>query len=138
MKICCHCKTEKDISEFYMRSDRKKPGSRCKICHALYYRDYYAKKPRRRKNVREHADRLRARNKSIVLEAKKTGCVDCGIKDPRVLDFDHLRDKEHNVSHLVSGMRSVKMLETEIAKCEVVCANCHRIRTHERRKAKNS
>jgi hypothetical protein len=47
------------------------------------------------------------------------------------MDFDHLHSKFKSISRLVSnGMSSA--LEAEIAKCEVVCANCHRIRTHNR------
>lgn len=69
------------------------------------------------------------------------GCVDCGYNEhPEALDFDHLRDKTKNVSTLatqsgtVSWVRLQARLEAEIAKCEVVCANCHRIRTFRRRK----
>lgn len=59
-------------------------------------------------------------------------CVDCGFNDPRALDFDHVRgEKEGNVSNMVCGGFSIKRIQAEIDKCEVRCANCHRIRTHE-------
>lgn len=58
-------------------------------------------------------------------------CVDCGESDPLVLEFDHLRDKEFNVSQGLFT-RGWKSLISEIAKCEVVCANCHRRRTARR------
>lgn len=60
-----------------------------------------------------------------------SGCVDCGEVDPIVLEFDHLRDKEFNLAHYAKA--SWERLHAEIAKCEVVCANCHRRRTHSRR-----
>jgi hypothetical protein len=50
-----------------------------------------------------------------------------------VLDFDHLGEKSYNVSDAIARVLSWARIELEIAKCEVVCANCHRIRTHERR-----
>jgi len=51
-------------------------------------------------------------------------CVDCGEPDPVVLEFDHLSDKEEDVSTLLA--RNWKLVLAEIAKCEVRCANCHR------------
>lgn len=67
----------------------------------------------------------------------KTPCVDCGINYPYyVMDFDHVRGRKHaNVMELVSTL-SKKKIDEEIAKCEIVCSNCHRIRTHVRRMAK--
>lgn len=59
-------------------------------------------------------------------------CVDCGESNIIVLQFDHLRDKRNMVSYLVSESYSMKRVLDEIAKCEVVCANCHLKRTAER------
>ena len=59
------------------------------------------------------------------------GCIDCGYKNsPVALDFDHVRDTKHMV---LARMRaySFASIDAEIAKCEVRCANCHRIKTHE-------
>ena len=68
----------------------------------------------------------------------KTACIDCGINYPYyVMDFDHVRGvKQANVMELVSTL-SKKRIDLEIAKCEIVCSNCHRIRTHMRKMAKN-
>lgn len=63
------------------------------------------------------------------------GCADCGYnKHPAAMEFDHLpgTKKLFNISEQV-GNKSVESLWSEIAKCEVVCANCHAIRTTERR-----
>jgi len=67
----------------------------------------------------------------------KTPCIDCGINYPYyVMDFDHVRGVKHaNVMELVSTL-SKKRIDQEIAKCEIVCSNCHRIRTHMRKMAK--
>lgn len=56
------------------------------------------------------------------------GCVDCGISDIRVLQFDHTRDKQKKIATLLK----IKYAVDELEKCEVVCANCHAIRTWER------
>lgn len=68
-----------------------------------------------------------ARKRRAWLSAYKAsiGCVICGEKDPRCLDFHH-RDpttKIHNVSHLINSMDA--MLK-EMDKCDLLCANCHR------------
>jgi hypothetical protein len=61
-------------------------------------------------------------------------CVDCGNTDIRVLEFDHVNDnKEGNISHAVNCAWSLKRLTNEINKCEIRCANCHRIITIQRR-----
>lgn len=59
-----------------------------------------------------------------------SGCVDCGLKNHIVLDFDHLRDKKYNISRMIHDGFSWRAIKREIEKCEVVCANCHRIRTY--------
>lgn len=66
-------------------------------------------------------------------------CVDCKIQYPYyVMDFDHVRGKKHkNVMELVPTL-SKKKIDEEIAKCEVVCSNCHRVRTHLRKESKEN
>ena len=54
---------------------------------------------------------------------KKHPCVDCGEKNPIVLEFDHLRDKLIEVSRLVQ-YTSINKVQSEIEKCEIRCANC--------------
>lgn len=77
---------------------------------------------------------LIARNRAFAAEWKRTHpCIDCGFSDPRTLDFDH-RDrakKFHQVSFLISRCYSLDVVKAEIAKCDVRCANCHRIKTTE-------
>lgn len=58
-------------------------------------------------------------------------CVDCGERDPVVLQFDH-RDgveKLGTISHMISKAVGMRTLVDEIAKCDVRCANCHQRRT---------
>lgn len=61
-------------------------------------------------------------------------CKDCRIADPRVLEFDHLdrKEKSFNIARAIAGStRSWASIKKEIDKCDIVCANCHRIRTME-------
>ena len=60
-----------------------------------------------------------------------SGCVDCGYSDnTAALDFDHVRgEKRHNVANMLT--LSDEILLAEIEKCEVRCANCHRVRSSE-------
>jgi hypothetical protein len=62
---------------------------------------------------------------------KECSCIDCGISNPLVLEFDHIdpETKSANVSDLVMRRLSWKRVFAEIQKCVVRCANCHRIRT---------
>lgn len=80
-------------------------------------------------------DKCKKRNREVVTNyLKDNPCVDCGNTDIRVLEFDHVEDnKEGNISHAVNNAWSLKRLKSEMAKCEIRCANCHRIKTIERR-----
>lgn len=71
------------------------------------------------------------RNIQFLVEYLKThSCIDCDESNPLVLEFDHVRGKKlERVSSLVSTGKSLKSIKAEIAKCEVRCANCHRIKT---------
>lgn len=83
-------------------------------------------------NKQAYMDRSRAvriRCEQIIREAKEVPCADCGVEyPPWVMDFDH-RDPTQKLN-IVSKMRAERTVREEIAKCDVVCANCHRERTH--------
>lgn len=83
----------------------------------------------------ERNARYRAEIQKYVQEIKESHpCSDCGIHYPYyVMDFDHLDAdlKIRDINYLSSTGR-IGALKKEIVKCEVVCANCHRKRTHER------
>jgi transcription elongation factor Elf1 len=82
---------------------------------------------------KELARKQKQQYKKKLAEIKQTsGCVDCGESNHIVLDFDHLSNKKYNVSRMIHDGFSWAAIKKEIAKCEVVCANCHRIRTHNR------
>lgn len=88
---------------------------------------YEADKQYYKDRARERTKRLRI----LVDSAKNIPCMDCGIKYPSyVMDFDHRENKIENVSGMVSRGVAVSKILEEISKCDIVCANCHRVRTH--------
>lgn len=109
----------------YSKEDQRK-------YHKQYYLDhkdeYIARANARR------AEQYSARQ-ALIREAKDKPCADCGVKYPYyVMQFDHRGDKLfHIASFSITGRLAV--LLAEIAKCDVVCANCHAERTHQQRLA---
>jgi hypothetical protein len=124
--LCGGCRTRRPPSEFYvaralrvLASGERLTGStsRCRICANMYQQ------------------RRKAPAYAIMDAAKASGCVDCGHVDtdhPEVFDFDHvIGEKVANIAALPVAA-DLGALRAELAKCEVVCANCHRIRTRQR------
>jgi hypothetical protein len=66
-------------------------------------------------------------------KADNSICTDCNISyPPHILDFDHLGDKEFQLSGTVANGKTIEVIKKEIEKCEIVCSNCHRHRTYMR------
>lgn len=67
---------------------------------------------------------------------KSEKCSDCKRKYPTAcMDFDHVRGtKSYNIAHMVKLAYSIEAIKKELEKCELVCSNCHRIRTRDRMK----
>jgi hypothetical protein len=85
-------------------------------------------------DAKKYSKIVRARIRAYIKDYLKANpCVDCGEADPVILEFDHVRDKDFNISDATRKGVSINKLRDEIAKCEVRCANCHRKKTYERR-----
>ena len=88
-------------------------------------------------------DKQRAKDKRKLINEYKInqGCKDCGYNlDYRALEFDHIHNNGRPYTRkqrtIASYMyHSLERIFEEISKCEVVCCNCHAIRTHKRREA---
>lgn len=130
MKKCPKCNNEKEISAFGTSKCRK-DGLQiyCKLCRKDYDAEYNRRRDLKKKNSvqrkREHSIRLWVRT-----QLKQKSCS-CGESRIECLDFHHLRDKKYNVSSMYS-LSKEKILE-EVAKCEILCANCHRVITAKER-----
>ena len=134
MRRCGRCKTEKPVDQFaWRRRARGQRDNYCQPCRAAYHREHYlANKERYIAAARQRRKALvEERTQYLVTFLRAHPCVDCGETDPIVLEFDHLRDKKFSISEGLQGRRWQDVLD-EIAKCQVVCANCHRRRTAKR------
>lgn len=131
-KTCSQCGvTHLGTSEFF----RKRSGGRgleaiCRDCTRVNARAYMQVK---RANGFVRADKSRARRVEYVNKIKlERGCADCGFKGNVIaLEFDHL--PEFEVKARIADLFRIEDVDAEIAKCEVVCANCHKIRTAKRK-----
>ena len=132
-RLCARCQAEKPIDTFPIKN--KARGTRrsyCLPCCREYGKEHYTK------NKAAYLGRTRIRNATVrpghrafVLEYLSAHpCVDCGISDPVVLEFDH-RDPAAKTSHVGRLIHSapITSLIAEIAKCDVRCGNCHRRKT---------
>ena len=135
-RTCARCRRVLPLHDFPLRrKDGTKRYGHCRDCKAAYQRQWYERnRDRHIRAVNELRQARRTRNRDIMRQAKSHPCADCGQSfPPYVMDFDHVRgDKAANVSAMVSSATTADLLR-EIAKCDVVCSNCHRIRTHRRR-----
>ena len=106
----------------------------CRPCRSAYGKAHYAaNKPRYVDQAATRKRALRLERTTFLLQLfAENPCVDCGERDPIVLEFDHLRDKSFNIGSSLTTVRWQTLLD-EIEKCDVVCANCHRRRTAQRK-----
>ena len=142
--MCSKCNIEKPSSEFHKRADRPSGlQPHCKECE-------------RKRNL-ERIDSLKDYSKKsyminkdkVCIKSAKTGkeklekiqkiksetpCKDCGQKfHYSQMDFDHLDDTQKSFELNQARWRKWEEIEKEINKCELVCANCHRLRTFNRK-----
>lgn len=131
-KKCNKCNSWKELVCFSMKKGSR--HSNCKTCVAAYNKTHYKKNKdlyltRAKTNIISSIKR----NQQFIQDYKsKHPCADCDRKYPYyVMDFDHRdpRTKIANVSNLTRQAFSLELIQLELEKCDLVCANCHRIRT---------
>jgi hypothetical protein len=132
VKTCTRCGETKPFDQFPpRRRGQPRLQSWCRACfaanNARYYREHEAAQKARL--ARNTAVRRGQNHLLAIAYLLQHPCVDCGEADIVVLQFDHFADKEANVSALIGGAASWSRIEREIKKCEVRCANCHRLKT---------
>jgi hypothetical protein len=135
-KKCSICKIPKDIKEFNKNKARKDGlSTMCKICNRENSKKYYQTKGTSHKQYVVSKNKERKKDVKLYLLHifLHSSCKDCGTKDHRVFEFDHVRGvKSYDVSVMASRGISLEKVKEEISKCDIVCANCHRIRTYSR------
>ena len=93
----------------------------------------YREDPEHRAKDLVYAKDKHKERQTFINDMKRVPCVDCGNLFPPVcMDFDHVNgEKVANISEMKTY--TMERIKEEIAKCDIVCANCHRIRTFQRR-----
>lgn len=131
-KFCSRCGTNKKITDYSWKNEKRGwRNSLCKPCHSDYRKEHYQSNKSKyilkaKKWNRKQTQVLRV---YIYEYLENHPCVDCGVSDIRVLDFDHKDKKFMGVSQMVRNCYAMGAVKKEIDKCEVRCANCHRIKT---------
>lgn len=138
MKVCSKCSATKPETEYFVKD--KKSGrlhAQCKTCYKEHRKTYAAE------HYKTYGDQYRARAKIRRIEIKRAlqnkfieymqnkSCVRCGESDIRVLEFDHIdpATKEMSIARAMTYGRSWQAILSEIEKCQILCANCHKKRT---------
>ena len=106
------------------------------------YKDPEKNRDAKHKFYLKHREEYVSRNRkdmikrrAYIAEFKNKPCMDCNRSFPwYVMDLDH-REGEKKVTNLAKMIARYawKTILKEIAKCDVVCSNCHRERTHQRK-----
>lgn len=112
----------------------------CSVCESLFtpynsQQKYCCVRCRNHNPTKSESTRRYQKGRRDWLNELKvsSGCAVCGYNEhPAALDFNHISgDKQFNISQ--DPKRAKSAILEEIAKCEILCANCHRIKTYEGR-----
>lgn len=131
-KICTMCLRSLSLGDF-VRNCRSKDGyrSNCRACSRIAKAAWY----KRHQSLTKSRMQLRRKElKAYIAQAKSSPCIDCNKEyHHSLMDFDHVSgEKIDGVTNLASRTLSLDKVKKEIAKCELVCCMCHRIRTWNR------
>ena len=126
MTKCSKCQCEKSENEFNFNKSKNRLEYHCKSCHSDYLKNHYTRKKQYYKDkAKKWKEELRQWLREIKLELK---CENCPENHVACLDFHHSDPsaKDGTIScFLQQGKGKDRILE-EIAKCKVLCSNCHR------------
>ena len=114
--ICSKCGQERGLN-FPPQKKHGRNGLHytCRLCHA------------------ENARKTAKRGSSFINAIKNTPCMDCGlIYHPTMMDFDHRPGTTKLMNASLMTTWSIQKISEEIAKCDIVCVLCHRVRTWNR------
>jgi len=139
IKKCSKCNRQLLLADFYQRRKGSRAGKYYEKCIACmkergvkYYHDNH---DRQLKLAILRRNKNRLKMIKYMNNIKSKPCMDCGSTyPPYVMDFDHKDGsiKSGNVSRMSNGGWSKIKVDSEIEKCDLVCSNCHRIRTFKR------
>lgn len=134
MKTCPKCGGAKGFSPNKARKDGL--SVYCHPCLLEYQRAYFERKLSKHRPPGDRPAYMRRKNaghKKLINPIKNVPCVDCDVCfPPSCMEFDHVRGEKRGNVGAMNSWSSATVLK-EIEKCDVVCANCHRVRTAQRR-----
>lgn len=113
----------------------------CSNCHRIRTQRRHASRACEPSGSSRYLDRKRSQwraHAKLLDELRSVPCADCGERfAPCAMDFDHREAdaKGQGVTRMI-GRAGVARILDEAAKCDIVCANCHRLRTFNRRMAR--
>jgi hypothetical protein len=128
VRRCVRRQLHKPVEQFaWRRKPRGQLDTYCRPCRADYKQMHYAaSRERYIANAARRKQSLAEERTKFLIEYFATHpCVEFAEADPLVLEFNHLGDKSFTIGAQLR-YRDWETLLREIAKCEVVCANCHR------------
>ena len=134
---CARCGLDKDESEFAWRFKEKgiyQPV--CRSCRSEQNASWYdLHKEEQKKRSRDHKkDAIEEAQRYVYEFLSNSVCASCGEYDFAVLTFHHIKgSKRMDVSQMAAHGYSINAIKREIAKCEVLCANCHMRAENEKR-----
>lgn len=145
LKTCKKCNQQKPLdrfSTFKSRNGEERKRGECWDCRNQYAKDNFERLQKWRHEFnqqnktkkQERAAKVRAEIKAYIDGVKSVPCMDCGGSFPPVcMDFDHIQPKFMSIAKMYSQVYKLDLIKLEIQKCEIVCANCHRLRTQRRK-----
>jgi len=131
MKKCtnktCKQQNPQPLTNFFRRGTKYQ--SWCKLCKKSHDHNTYKTKPHRRKALKQSTAKYRMIAEEYVIAHLRQNPCKCGNSNILNLQFDHIRDKEFEISIGIMQGYSLERIKTEIEKCQVLCANCHSIKS---------
>ena len=131
MEFRCSTCQELKPTEAFSGSWLRRKTKVCRDCKAEYNRRWYdANREKQVRCVMRNNERYRRRIADLLLELKRGPCTDCGSIHPMAMEFDHVWGvKDTIIAYAARRHFSLQRLMAELAKCQLVCSNCHRVRT---------
>lgn len=132
MLTCSKCKKLQLLTEYNpKKSGKRKFSSHCKTC----IKEYQKKRHQETKDIKK---KKRRQIFDFIANFKTTNpCKDCGkFLHHCAMDFDHLGEKNFLISLAPRSNIPMHRILNEMSLCDLVCSNCHRLRTYQRKKSK--
>ena len=127
-KKCCRCGLLKPILAFAWKNRRRGTRAKdCRECHAVHRKAYYEANKEKEKSYT--VARIKSLSRLVRDYKAERHCIKCGEDHPACLDFHHRDQTKKEVGmSVIARLKgwSKERIMREIAKCDILCANCHR------------